>query len=92
LPAWLYCAAQEVEVNPGDLILRRCQEVVDDSALDWDDNLYEAGMDSLSLLELSDLLSVDAGISVQLTELFNCVTATDIAALLQAQVPSGGPP
>jgi acyl carrier protein len=79
-------------VNPGDLILRRCQEVVDDSALDWDDNLYQAGMDSLSLLELSDLLSADTGISVQLTELFNCVTPTDIAALLQAQVPSGGSP
>jgi acyl carrier protein len=79
-------------VNPGDLILRRCQEVVDDPTLAWDDNLYEAGMDSLSLLELSDLLSADTGISVQLNELFNCVTPTDIAALLNTQMPSGESP
>lgn len=77
-------------MNPGDLILRRCQEVVDDPTLDWDDNLYEAGMDSLSLLELSDLLSEDTGICVRLNELFDCVTPTDVAALLHAQIPSGG--
>lgn len=72
-------------MNPGDLVLRRCREVVDDPSLGWDDNLYEAGMDSISLLELSDLMATDTGIFVQLNELFGCVTPTDVAALFQAQ-------
>jgi acyl carrier protein len=84
-PTGSTAAGQEADVNPGDLVLRRCQEVVDDPSLGWDDNLYEAGMDSISLLELSDLMATDTGICVQLNELFNCVTPTDVAALFQAQ-------
>jgi acyl carrier protein len=75
-------------VDLGDTILRRCQEVVDDPTLGWDSSLYEAGMDSLSLLELADLLSSDAGIDIQISELFNCGTPADVAALLHAEVPS----
>jgi acyl carrier protein len=77
-------------VNLKDVILRRCQEVVDDPGLSWDDNLYEAGMDSLSLLELSDLLSSDAGVDIQVSGLFDCVTPMDVAALLEAEVSSAG--
>jgi acyl carrier protein len=80
--------ARETEVNLKDAILRRCQEVVDDPTLSWDDNLYEAGMDSLSLLELSDLLSSDAGVDIQVSGLFDCVTPKDVAALLEAEVSS----
>lgn len=81
---------RETDVNLKDAILRRCQEVVDDPALSWDDNLYEAGMDSLSLLELSDLLSSDAGVDIGVSGLFDCVTPTDVAALLEAEVSSAG--
>lgn len=77
-------------MNLKDVILRRCQEVVDDPTLSWDDNLYEAGMDSLSLLELSDLLSSDAGVDIQVSGLFDCVTPTDVAALLEAEVLAAG--
>jgi len=76
--------AQEADVNPADMVLCRCQQVVDDPDLDWDGNLYAAGIDSLSFLELSDLLSADTGICVQLGELFSCVTPTDVAALFHA--------
>jgi acyl carrier protein len=79
-------------VDLADTILRRCQEVVDDPTLSWDGSLYEAGIDSLSLLELSDLLSADAGIDIQISELFNCATPADVAALLRAGLPSAGSP
>lgn len=66
-----------------DLVLQRCQAAVEDPALDRDSDLYDAGLDSIGLLELSATLSADTGTSITISDLFDCSTPGAVARLLQ---------
>ncbi|HJQ01815.1 MAG TPA: acyl carrier protein [Jatrophihabitans sp.] len=73
-----------------DLVLQRCRDVVEDTTLDWDGDLYDAGLDSIGLLELSAILSADAGVDVTISDLFDCATPGAVARFLhrRASAPS----
>lgn len=71
-----------------ELVLQRCRDAVADPGLDWTQDLYDAGLDSIGLLELSDALSADAGTEVLVSELFTCSTPAEVAGLLRQDSPA----
>jgi acyl carrier protein len=75
-----------------ELVLQRCRDAVADPDLDWTQDLYEAGLDSIGLLELSAALSEDAGTEVLVSDVFNCTTPAEVAALLRQQDPAASRP
>jgi|GEM_PF-2380235 len=71
-----------------ELVLQRCRDAVGDPELSWAEDLFDAGLDSIGLLELSEVLSADAGAEVLVSKLFTCTTPAEVAALLRQQDPA----
>lgn len=74
------------------LVLQRCRDALAMPELDWTHDLYDAGLDSIALLELSATLSADAGTEVLVSDLFNCTTPAEVAALLRQQYAAASSP
>lgn len=75
-----------------ELVLQRCRDAVAEPDLDWTHDLYEAGLDSIGLLELSASLSADTGTEVLVSKLYTCTTPAEVAALLRQQDPAASTP
>ena len=80
-------APAEKTAEPQDLVqilLEACRSGLDDDTLTEDDSLFDAGINSMSMMMVIDDLE-EQGLTLKLADFYDCETVRELAARMETQ-------